>query len=219
MPSLLRSGQGSYNVTLSITNDLPSLAFILPKRCLCTFFRWLMSNFFRSLNFPALVINNSESTLMLHSKKSLRQYLALFYSNFEIGWAFFQCGTLTTSSGHSLSSSIYPVHSQSYSSNILPRNPPKLPKKIPFLMLSARLWLGCCGPNLHWARPNLGPGTFSSFLPVQNDLLWFSREIYIPTPVTTCFEFCQNSQKITTSSGHSLYSSISTYNLLLHPSS
>merc|ERR1719350_454458 len=54
-----------------------------------------------------------------------------------------------------------------------------------FLLLSARLWLGCCCPNLRWARFGRRPmaGAFSSFLPVQNDLLWFSREIYIPTPV------------------------------------
>ena len=55
-----------------------------------------------------------------------------------------------------------------------------------FVLLSARLWLGCCCPNLRWARFGrlLMAGAFSSFLPVQNDLLWFSREIYIPTPVT-----------------------------------
>merc|ERR1719422_642947 len=51
-----------------------------------------------------------------------------------------------------------------------------------FVLLSARLWLGCCCPNLRWVRfgRRLMAGAFSSFLPVQNDLLWFSREIYIP---------------------------------------
>ena len=59
-------------------------------------------------------------------------------------------------------------------------------KTFSFVLLSARLWLGCCCPNLRWARfgRQLMAGAFSSFLPVQNDLLWFSREIYIPTPVT-----------------------------------
>ena len=61
-----------------------------------------------------------------------------------------------------------------------------LSKTSSFVLLSARLWLGCCCPNLRWARfgRRLMAGAFSSFLPVQNDLLWFSREIYIPTPVT-----------------------------------
>ena len=41
-----------------------------------------------------------------------------------------------------------------------------------------------CGPNLQ-----CGPIWALTHFPVfyQNDLLWFSREIYIPTPVTTCF--------------------------------
>jgi len=175
---------------------------------------------FSEVQISQLLLYTIQSLSYCYLQQNLRKQnltiFGTFYPNFEIG--LIQYGTLTTSSGHSQSSSIFHNHSQSCSSNILPRNPP-ICQKIPFLMLSARLWLGCCGPNLHWAWPNLGPGTFSSFLPVQNDLLWFSREIYIPTPVTTCFEFCQNSQKITTSSGHSLYSSISTYNLLLHPSS
>merc|ERR1719373_521086 len=55
-------------------------------------------------------------------------------------------------------------------------------KNSSFVLLPARLWLGCCCPNLRWARfgRRLMAGAFSSFLPVQNDLLWFSREIYIP---------------------------------------
>merc|ERR1719295_1274942 len=102
-----------------------------------------------------------------------------------LDWSFFLPNNFnpydqTTSFGHSLSS--FPIYLQSRSSR--PPSHPSIFLTTKFLLLSARLWLGCCCPNLHWARPNLGPGTFSSFLPVQNDLLWFSREIYIPTLVT-----------------------------------
>merc|ERR1719342_429235 len=145
-------------------------------------------NLFQS-PFSALVKQNSESTPMLHSLKSpenvfLLQYLAIFTQilrlvflstkQFHPIWI-----DQTTSFGHSLSS--FPIYLQSRSSR--PPSHPSIFLTTKFLLLSARLWLGYCCPNLHWARPNLGPGTFSSFLPVKNDLLWFSREIYIPTLV------------------------------------
>ena len=108
-----------------------------------------------------------------------------FYLNFEMGHSFYQ------TMEHSLSSSsTSSIHAQSCSSNPLPDIPPFCQRYIDnknSLFCYFPQGFGSdavCGPNLQ-----CGPIWALTHFPVfyQNDLLWFSREIYIPTPVTTCF--------------------------------